>query len=185
MQVRPLDGVIQWLWDALKIGPPCFRVSFGLAVAFIIRYRTMHSNEDYEEAMNLLESVVPPNPPGESTGASQAIASVVATTFTSLWASIYPNPQYLEEFYTPNSNPCQAALQELRFHRNPSRSSFIYFQNGQPRLIILSSWQCQEDIDKADAVRAVYPMKEIITFANQSPRLLQGTLTIKGTSRVL
>ncbi|KAI0293134.1 CHAT domain-containing protein [Multifurca ochricompacta] len=62
-QVEPLDGVIQCFRDALKISPPgSHLVLLGLATSLSIRYETNYSNDDYDEAMTLLESVIASSP---------------------------------------------------------------------------------------------------------------------------
>ncbi|KAI0293125.1 hypothetical protein B0F90DRAFT_1822330 [Multifurca ochricompacta] len=56
-QVEPLDGVIQCLRDALKISPPELDlVPFALAITLIIRFWKNYADDDYNEAMTLLEN---------------------------------------------------------------------------------------------------------------------------------
>ncbi|KAI0298384.1 hypothetical protein B0F90DRAFT_715393 [Multifurca ochricompacta] len=65
-QVEPLDGVIQCLRDALKIClPGSHDVLLGLAISLAIRYAKNYSNDDYDEAMTLLESVIASSPLGD------------------------------------------------------------------------------------------------------------------------
>ncbi|KAI0297324.1 CHAT domain-containing protein [Multifurca ochricompacta] len=93
-QVEPLDGVIQCLRDALKILPPgSHQVLLGLAVSLMIRFWKNYSNDDYEEAMTLLESDIASSPLRDD----QIRASVFAASLALTRAVFYPNPEYLEE----------------------------------------------------------------------------------------
>ncbi|KAI0289899.1 CHAT domain-containing protein [Multifurca ochricompacta] len=178
-QVQPLDGVIQCLRDALKLFPPGFHlVLLGLAASLVIRYGTNYSNGDYDEAMTLLESVIASNPPGESTGASQAIASVMATTLARLRASIYPNPQYLEEANSRlrallssssldsdlrhSFTHGMAILAKERFNNFGLTEALQEAHSYTSEMVNLASSSAHgtfgEDIDNVEAVRAAYPM---------------------------
>ncbi|KAI0292100.1 CHAT domain-containing protein [Multifurca ochricompacta] len=96
--VQPLDEVIQCLRDALKICPPDLHVvPLGLATALIIRFWKIYSNDDYEEAMTLLESIAGSSPLGDNPSEIQIQASASATSLARMRADFFPNPEYLEE----------------------------------------------------------------------------------------
>ncbi|KAI0298365.1 hypothetical protein B0F90DRAFT_1669097 [Multifurca ochricompacta] len=178
-QVQPLDGIIQCLRDALKILPPgSHLVLLGLVDSLVIRYVKDYSNGDYDEAMTLLESVIAFNPPGESTGASQAIASMAAAALARLRTRIYPNPQYLEEANSRlrvllNSSSLDsdlrhsftremAMLAEERFNSFGLTEALQEAHYYTSEMVNLASSSAHgtfgEDIDNVEAVRAAYPM---------------------------
>ncbi|KAI0294714.1 CHAT domain-containing protein [Multifurca ochricompacta] len=177
-QVQPLDGVIQCLRDALKIFPPgSHLVLLGLATSLVIRYGTNYSNGDYEEAMTLLECVIASHP-GESTSAFQALAPMMATALARLRASIYSNPQYLEEANSRlrallssssldsgirhSFTYVMAMLAEERFNSFGLTEALQEAHSYTSEMVNLASSSAHgtfgENIDNVEAVRAAYPM---------------------------
>ncbi|KAI0298421.1 CHAT domain-containing protein [Multifurca ochricompacta] len=182
-QVQPLDGVIQCLRDALKIFPPDLHlVRFGLAASLLARFWKNYSNDDYEEAMALLESIVGSSPLGDDPSRFQILASAFAAFLARMRADFFPNPGYLEEAISRSRTLLtsssldndlrygvthgMASLAEMRFENfgltealQESRS----YTSGMVSLASSSSAHgtSQEQIDKVDAVRAAYPMKVV------------------------
>ncbi|KAI0293149.1 CHAT domain-containing protein [Multifurca ochricompacta] len=175
-QVEPLDGVIQCVRDALKILPPgSHRVLLGLAASLFIRYMTNYSNDDYEEAMILLESIITSSPLQDD----QIRASVFAASLAQVRAGFYPNPEYLEEAisrcrtllgsssldnhfrhrFTHNI----ASLTKKRFENFGLTEDLQEARSYTSEMVSLASSSSaygtsQEQIDDVDAVRAAYPM---------------------------
>ncbi|KAI0294722.1 CHAT domain-containing protein [Multifurca ochricompacta] len=185
-QVEPLDGVIQCLRDALKIFPPgSHLVLLGLAASLIIRYGTNYLNDDYEEAMTLLESIIVSSPLGcpcqfgDDPCHFQIGAPGLATILASMRAVIYPNPEYLEEaiprfrtFLCSSSldndlrhsfTDCMASLAEKRFENFGLTEALQESRSYTSEMVSLASSSSahgtsKEKIDNVEAVRAAYPM---------------------------
>ncbi|KAI0297316.1 CHAT domain-containing protein [Multifurca ochricompacta] len=156
-QVEPIDGVIQCLRDALKILPPgSHDILLGLIMFLLIRYGTNYSNNDYDEAITLLESVIASSPLGNDRSKTQNEALAFAATLARVRATFHPNPEYLEEatsrFRTKRFDNfgLTEALQESRSYT----SEMVSLASSSSAHIT-----SQEEIDKVDAVRAAYPMK--------------------------
>ncbi|KAI0297318.1 CHAT domain-containing protein [Multifurca ochricompacta] len=184
-QVEPLDGVIQCLRDALKIFPPgSHLVLLGLAASLIIRYGTNYLNDDYEEAMTLLESIIVSSPLGcpcqfgDDPCHFQIGAPGLATILASMRAVIYPNPEYLEEaiprfrtFLCSSSldndlrhsfTDCMASLAEKRFENFGLTEALQESRSYTSEIVSLASSSSAHGtlrkIDNVEAVRAAYPM---------------------------
>ncbi|KAI0293145.1 CHAT domain-containing protein [Multifurca ochricompacta] len=177
-QVEPLDGVIQCLQDALKILPPgSHRVLLGLAASLLIRYIKNYSNDDYEEAMTLLESIIASSPLRDD----QIRASVFAATLACIRAELYPNPEYLEEaisrcrtLFGSSSldndlrhlfTHVMASLAEKRFENfgltEALQEARSYTSEAVSLALSPSAHVISQEIDKIDAVRTAYPMKVV------------------------
>ncbi|KAI0294720.1 CHAT domain-containing protein [Multifurca ochricompacta] len=185
-QVQSLDGVIQCLRDALKILPPgSHQVPLGLAVSLYIRFCKIYSNDDYDEAMTLLESIIASSPLGcpcqlgDDPCRYQNLASVSAATLALMRVSFYPNPEYLEEAISrcrtllgssSLSNNLRhgftlgmASLAKQRFENFGLTEILQESDSYTSEAVSLASSSSahgtsQERIDKYDAVRAGYPM---------------------------
>ncbi|KAI0298375.1 hypothetical protein B0F90DRAFT_1669104 [Multifurca ochricompacta] len=179
--VQPLDEVIQCLRDALKICPPDLDlVPLGLAAALIIRFKTIYLNDDYEEAMALLESVIASRPPEDDP--SQTRIRAVVTILARVRVSIYPNPEYLEEAISRcrtllSSSSLDndlrhivthemALLSEMRFNNFGLTEALQESHSYTSEMVSLASSSSahspfQEEIDTVDAIRATYPMMVI------------------------
>ncbi|KAI0298341.1 hypothetical protein B0F90DRAFT_710441 [Multifurca ochricompacta] len=174
-QLQPLDEVIQCLRDALKICPPDLDlVPLGLAVTLVIRFGTTYLNDDYEEAMILLENVIASNPPGESSIRTQILASAMASTLARLRASIYPDPEYLEEAISRRRallsssslsdklrhglTHGMAILAEQRFNNFGLTEALQEARYRTSEMASLVSSSPLGTFDKVDADRAAYPM---------------------------
>ncbi|KAI0298410.1 CHAT domain-containing protein [Multifurca ochricompacta] len=174
-QVQPLDGVIQCLRDALKICPPDFHLlPFGLAAALIIRFWKNYSNDDYDEAMVLLESIVGSSPLGDDPSQIQIQASALAATLMSMRANFYPNPEYLEEAISRSRTLLgsssldndlrhkvihgMAILAEQRFNNFGLTEALQEARYCTSEMASLASSSALGSFDKMGAVQAAYPM---------------------------
>ncbi|KAI0294715.1 CHAT domain-containing protein [Multifurca ochricompacta] len=174
-QVQSLDEVIQCLRDALKTCLPSLHlVSLGLAAALVVRFRTTYSNNDYEEAMTLLENVIASNPPGESPIGTQTLALGTASKLRCLRANIYPNPEYLEEAISYHRTLLSSSsldndlrhslthnmayLAKMRFNNFGLTEALLEAHSYTSEMANLASSLAVPGFDKVDAVRAVYPM---------------------------
>ena len=96
-RVQSLDPVIEWLRDVVKMCLPVSRfVFYALASALRIRFEEAYSNDDYEEAMALLERILDPNQPGECPGFLRDQASLVVTMLTQFRSAIFKSPENTE-----------------------------------------------------------------------------------------
>ena len=92
-----LDEVIDCLQDAVKICPPgSYRVLFALANQLFTRFTERHSNNDYEEAMAQLETILDPNQSIECPDSIRNMALSLSTTLAYDRSSIFKNPEYAE-----------------------------------------------------------------------------------------
>ncbi|KAI0298380.1 hypothetical protein B0F90DRAFT_1926586 [Multifurca ochricompacta] len=179
-QVQPLDEIIQCLRDALKISPPDFHVvPLGLAITLIIRFWKNYSIDDFEEAMTLQESVVGSSSFGDDPCQCQIMASASAALLAYIRASIYPNPEYLEEAISRSrtllgssslNNDLRrkvthdmASLAKMRFNNFGLAEALHESHSYTSEMVSLASSPSahetsQEEIDTVDAVRAAYPM---------------------------
>ncbi|KAI0298389.1 CHAT domain-containing protein [Multifurca ochricompacta] len=165
-QVEPLDGVIQFLRDALRICPPDFhQVPLGLAITLETRYQIKYSIDDYDEAMTLFESVI------ASSSQFQIQASESAANLVLIRAMIYPNPEYLEEAISRfRTLPASSSLDNdvhtfvmaflartrlKNFGLTEALQDARYFTS---KVASLASSSDLSTFDEVDAVRAAYPM---------------------------
>ena len=96
-RVQPLDQVIECLRDAAKMcSPDSHCVILALAAALGTRFGETHLNDDYEEAMALLERILDPNRPGECPDSIRDQASSLAAVLASARSTIFKNPAYSE-----------------------------------------------------------------------------------------
>ncbi|KAI0298392.1 CHAT domain-containing protein [Multifurca ochricompacta] len=165
-KVEPLDGVIQFLRDALKICPPDFdQVPLGLAATLKIRYEKNYSNDDYDEAMTLLESVIASSPQ------FQIQASGLAANLVCMRASFYPNPEYLEEAISRFRTLLGSSSRDNDLHtRGMASLAWMRLENfgltealqdarySASEVASLASFSALSTFDEVDAVRAAYPM---------------------------
>ncbi|KAI0293377.1 CHAT domain-containing protein [Multifurca ochricompacta] len=178
--VQPLDEVIQCLRDALKICPPDLHVvPLGLATALTIRFWKIYSNDDYEEAVTLLESIVGSSPLGDNPSEIRIQASAFATSLARMRADFFPNPEYLEEAISRcrtllSSSSLEndlrhslthnmAFLAEMRFHNFGLTEALQESRSYTSEMVSLASSSSahgtsQEQIDTVGAVRAACPM---------------------------
>ncbi|KAH9012803.1 CHAT domain-containing protein [Lactarius pseudohatsudake] len=94
-RLESLDQVIECLRDAVKIRPPeSHGVWFPLVNTLLVRFVVAHSNDDYKEAMALIEGVLDPNRPGESPDSVRGQATIFAALFARARSAIFQNPEY-------------------------------------------------------------------------------------------
>jgi CHAT domain-containing protein/tetratricopeptide (TPR) repeat protein len=96
--IQSIDEVIECLRDAVKVCPPGSYndVLLALAGRLFTRFKETHSNDDYEEATALLETILDPNRPGECSDSIRDLASALATVFAFVRSTIFENPEYSE-----------------------------------------------------------------------------------------
>ncbi|KAF8262636.1 CHAT domain-containing protein [Lactarius quietus] len=117
----PLDELIECLQVARKHIPALLEARLGghfaLAIALMNRYFKTFVNDDYEEAMSILDEIIASNFPGdcqdESIVAAQAFSSVLAE----FRAAAYKTPEYLEEaIYCTRALRNSYSVKEHSFH---------------------------------------------------------------------
>jgi hypothetical protein len=96
--VEPLDTVIEFLRDAAKIHPSdSHTASFALVRALgCTRFIESHSNDDYEEAMALLDRIMDPSQPGGCPDSIRDKAPELAAQLALTRSTIFKNPEYSE-----------------------------------------------------------------------------------------
>ncbi|KAH9055415.1 CHAT domain-containing protein [Lactarius vividus] len=97
--VQPLyhDKVIECLREAVKLCPPSsHQVLLVLAAILLASFMETRSNEDYEEAMALLDGILDPNQPGECPDSIRDEALHLAGTFACARSITFRNPEYSE-----------------------------------------------------------------------------------------
>ncbi|KAI9429487.1 CHAT domain-containing protein [Lactarius indigo] len=97
--VQLLDQVAECLRDAVKMCPPgshLAMLSLSLAAMLDFRFTETHSNDDYEEAMAVLERVLDHNQPGELLDPIRDLALSRAASLAVSRAAIFKNPENFE-----------------------------------------------------------------------------------------
>ena len=98
---QPLDELIECLRAARKHRPDLLDGRFALAKSLMIRYFMTYVNDDYEEAVSILDEIITDTSLGNPQDKSLALAQGRATGFVTLLAMMrsdaYPTPEYLEE----------------------------------------------------------------------------------------
>ena len=89
------DKLIECLREANVRLPDSYDVSMVLAWSLYARFRTAHSNDDYEEGITILDKVI--RAPGDTTTQDQKVASMFVTLFAYTRSSTYGKPEYLEQ----------------------------------------------------------------------------------------
>ena len=97
LPIQLLDEVIECLKEAVKVCPPgLYDIWFALAMRFFSRYIKTLSNDDYEEAMALLERIIDPNQPGGCPDSIRVQASSLTALLALSRSTIFGNPEYSE-----------------------------------------------------------------------------------------
>jgi hypothetical protein len=95
--VQLLNKVIECLRDAMEACPPgSHGILLGLANVLCTRAWETHSDDDYEDAMVLLERLIDPNQPEKYPDSIQVAASSLASSLAFMRSTIFPNPEYSE-----------------------------------------------------------------------------------------
>ena len=86
------------IWDAVKVSPPgSYELLFTLANQLFTRFMAeTPSNDDYEEATALLETILDPNQPGECPDSIQDLASSLITVLAHARSTFFGDPEYTE-----------------------------------------------------------------------------------------
>jgi tetratricopeptide (TPR) repeat protein len=96
-RVQSVDQVIECLRDAAKVVPSDSHLVFvALAKTLRNRFLVTHSNDDYEEAMALLERLLDPNLPEECPDQIRDHVSSLVAELACARSTIFRNPQYSE-----------------------------------------------------------------------------------------
>ncbi|KAH9025978.1 CHAT domain-containing protein [Lactarius pseudohatsudake] len=97
VSIQLLNEVIECLRDAVKMCPPgSYFVMFALAITLEIRFIESYSNDDYEEAVAILENIHDPNQPGECPDSIRRIASTHVALIAFRRSLVYKSPEHIE-----------------------------------------------------------------------------------------
>ena len=91
---QPLDKVIECLQAARKHRPDLFEARIALARSFSLRYCMTLANDDYEEAMSILDEIITSS---SSPGDSRTLAKGLAARLADSQLAAHHTPEYLEE----------------------------------------------------------------------------------------
>src|SRR6266702_7499237 len=95
--IQLIEEIIKCLRDAVKVFPPgSYDVLYALADKLWSRFTETYSNDDYEDATALLETILDPNQPGECPDSIRDLASAVATVLAFVRSVIFENPENSE-----------------------------------------------------------------------------------------
>ena len=98
---QSLDELIECLRAARKYKPDLLESRFPLAVSLGFRYAMTRVNDDYEEAVSILDEIIADNLPGnsqdESVARTRGRAAGFATWLAMIRSTTYLSPEYLEE----------------------------------------------------------------------------------------
>ena len=98
---QPLDELIGCMRVARKHRPDLLegRIIFALSLAY--RYFTTYEDDDYKEAVPILDEIITSSSPGNSQDESVAVARshaiLIATGISRVRSLVYANPEHLEE----------------------------------------------------------------------------------------
>ncbi|KAH9059785.1 CHAT domain-containing protein [Lactarius vividus] len=134
LPIQLLDQVIECLRDAVKMCPPgSHLISLGLARILCTRFFKVHSNDDYEEAMGLLEKLLDPNQPGERPDSIRALALSQTAQLTLVRSTIFKNPEDIEGaiFRLRAVLSSSSVDEELRCHYAEGLSILVNIRSAQ------------------------------------------------------
>ncbi|KAI9457830.1 CHAT domain-containing protein [Lactarius psammicola] len=94
---QPLDQVIECLRAARKHKPYLRAARYGLAWSLICRYRMTFVNDDYEEAVSVLDELITSSSPGDRQGEFIAEAQQLLTMLAMVRSKLHETPEYSEE----------------------------------------------------------------------------------------
>ncbi|KAH9171556.1 CHAT domain-containing protein [Lactarius sanguifluus] len=123
-----LDEVIECLRGAVKVCPPgSYEVLLALADQVCTRFFQTRSNDDYEEATVLLETILDPNQPGECPDSTRGSASSLASALALVRSVIFENPENTEMAISRvRALLSSSSIDEgIRFHATESLSILV------------------------------------------------------------
>ena len=184
-RAQSLGQTIECLRDAVEVWPKDFHgVMFALASLLVAQFWETHSNDDYLEAISLLERILDPKQPGECPNSTRELASSLATALALIKSAIFPNPEYTEasisRLRTFLNSPSIPALENLRLVFTQTLALQAKGRSVQYNLaesieeansyatqaVDLSSTQSPEKSGKlfleSDAVRESYSMTRVV-----------------------
>ena len=97
---QPLDEVIEFSRVARKRRPDLLEGHMTFAMCLAFRYHMTCVNDDYEEAVSVLDDIIarsPENSQDESVAIYRATAKCLVTGLAMTRSAAYPTPEYLEE----------------------------------------------------------------------------------------
>ena len=98
---QPLDELIEFLRAARKQTPDLLEGRIALAKSLCVRYGMTSMNDDYDEAISILDEIITYRSPGnsqdESVTEAQGLATALATWLAMARSDDYPTPENLEE----------------------------------------------------------------------------------------
>jgi CHAT domain-containing protein/tetratricopeptide (TPR) repeat protein len=95
---QPLDELIECLRAALKRRPDLLRGRFAFALCLMCRYRRTSRNDDYEEAMAILDEMTTSGNSQDKTEAQfQGVVAALAAGLAKTRSDVHWNPEYSEE----------------------------------------------------------------------------------------
>ena len=94
---QPLDELIECLRVARKQRPDLVDGHVALAVCLVRRYYRTHVDDDYEEAVPILDGIAAHSSPDKSVTLAQGLATALAANLAEVRSTAYQTPEYLEE----------------------------------------------------------------------------------------
>ena len=111
------DKSIESLRGASMRWPSCLAFSFALATSFLRRFVQTFSDDDYNEAVAILNRIIASSNREDSTAFWSNWSSALLTTAASIRSTIYGNPEYVEEAISHlDSLRCSSSDDALRRH---------------------------------------------------------------------
>ena len=112
---QPLDELIECLRAARKYGPDLLKGRLALVTCLVNRYVMTTVNDDYEEAMSIVDEINTSDPPGDSEIESIARAQALAIGLAIIRSDEDETPEYLEEAIYRNLSSHGLALVEKHY----------------------------------------------------------------------
>ena len=130
---QPLDELIECLRTARKQRPDLVDGHIALAVCLVRRYYWTNVDDDYEEAVSILDKIATLSSTDKSVTLARGLATALAATLAKVRSTAYQSPKYLEEAIYRTS-ACSSSTSYMEHYQSvrydpevTARQRFQYF----------------------------------------------------------
>ena len=182
---QPLDNLIKCLRVARTLRPDLLKGRLALAISLLAQYSLAYANDDYEEAVSILDDIIASSFPGDSQDEFFPVAQGLATLFVTSLAMIrsraHDTPEYLEEeIYHTRAFLASSSVEEFRPYfgvdlEDTAKQRFLYF----------GSIDGVETLPaKSQLHQPKLPRAEVLQKAKKMERLLFGIRNTDDTTKI-
>ncbi|KAI9452974.1 hypothetical protein BJY52DRAFT_873987 [Lactarius psammicola] len=94
---RPIDQVVKCMRAAMAHKPGLRDARFALAICLGTHYCMTYVNDDYEEAVSIMDEIITSTPPGDSQDGFAALAQELVVALAMIRSTAHKTPECLEE----------------------------------------------------------------------------------------